>query len=387
MPSGRGVRETPRAEPVGSLLRNPQIAAAIDALYSGGTCNCRSLVLLDRPAELRALTDAADCAIPELIQRQLDAGLDVVTDGEVRRPIFLSSFQDAVEGLGQAHEPLEVRNSRGELLWISEIDPVVESRVRKVSSPLAEEVAFLRGLGDFPFKVTLPAPSYFYMSDWVPLSPGSGYGGRQEVVDDVVEVEQRLIGEAIAAGARWIQLDFPLYPALVDEVYVGKLDSKLDAQAMLERAIAADRRVVEHVPEWVTLALHLCRGNIPGGFWNGSLEPVAERMFNELPYERFLVEWEDVAREGDYSPLRHVPAGKVIGLGLVSTKSPVVEADDDVVARIEQAAKHLDIDQLALCSQCGFASMYSSHVIEAEDVQWRKLELIGRVADRVWGSA
>src|SRR5262249_9234767 len=386
-PAKRGVRKIPRAEPVGSLLRDPQIAAAIEAVYPAGACACRSLVLLDKPDELRALTEEADRAIPGLIQRQLDAGLDVVTDGEVRRPIFLSSFQDAVEGLGQADEPLEVRNSKGELLWISEADPIVDGRVKKVSSPLAEEVAFLRGLGDLPFKVTLPAPSYFYMSDWVPMSPGSGYGSRQDFVDDVVGIEQCLIGEAIAAGARWIQLDFPPYPALVDEVYVGKLDSKLDASALLERAIAADRRVVEHVPEGITLALHLCRGNGPGGVLNGSCEPIAERMFNELPYERFLVEWEDVEREGDYSPLRHVPAGKVIGLGLVSTKTPAVEADDEVVARIEQASQHLDLEQLALCSQCGFASVYSANLVEAENAQWRKLELIGRVADRVWGRA
>jgi 5-methyltetrahydropteroyltriglutamate--homocysteine methyltransferase len=258
--------------------------------------------------------------------------------------------------------------------------------VRKAYAPLAEEASFLRALGTFPFKLTLPAPSYFYMSDFVPILPGSEYKSRQEFVDDVVEIEQRLIAEAIAAGARWIQLDFPLYPALVDDLYVAKLDAKMNSVELLDRAIAADRKVVEHVPPGVTLGLHLCRGNIIGGFWSGSLEPVAERMFNELPFHRFLVEWEDVTREGDYSALKYVPKGTIVALGLVSTKTALVEADDDVVSRLEEASQYLGLEQLALSSQCGFASFYAYSNIQAEAAQWQKLELIGRVADRVWGS-
>lgn len=381
-------RKVARAEPVGSLLRSPEIAAAMDRLCTERACRpSRSMVLLEDPTVLLAVTEAADRVIPRLVQRQLDAGLDVVTDGEVRRSIFLSSFYDAVEGLAAPGGELSIYDSEGKLVLEGLADPDIATRVRKAYSPLSEEVSFLRGLGDFPFKVTLPAPSYFYMSDFVPLSRDSGYDTRQEFIDDVIEIEQSLIAEAVAAGARWIQLDFPLYPALVDDAYVSKLDSNATADELLERALAADTKVVEHVPPGITLGLHLCRGNVIGGFWSGSLEPVAEQMFNELPQHRFLVEWEDVEREGDYSPLRYVPKDKIIALGLVSTKTSELESDDQVVSRLDEAARYLDFDQLALCSQCGFASLYRDTLVETEDPQWRKLELIGRVADRVWGTA
>jgi 5-methyltetrahydropteroyltriglutamate--homocysteine methyltransferase len=143
--------------------------------------------------------------------------------------------------------------------------------------------------------------------------------------------------------------------------------------------------VTEELPGDVTVALHLCRGNFEGGFWSGSLAPIAERVFNELPHQRFLFEWEDVAREGGYEPIKHVPADRIMVMGVVSTKTPELESEDEILRRIEEAGRYLDVQQLALCPQCGFASLFGDHLVEAEDAQWRKLELIGRIADRVWG--
>jgi 5-methyltetrahydropteroyltriglutamate--homocysteine methyltransferase len=110
-------------------------------------------------------------------------------------------------------------------------------------------------------------------------------------------------------------------------------------------------------------------------------------MFGELPHKRFLFEWEDIAREGDYEPIKYVPRDRIMAMGVVSTKTPEIESEDEIIRRIDAAGEHLDVDQLALCPQCGFASLYPDHLVEAEDAQWRKLELIGKVADRVWGSS
>ncbi|HWI23163.1 MAG TPA: cobalamin-independent methionine synthase II family protein [Baekduia sp.] len=380
------VRATARAEPVGSLLRTAELTAAFDRLYADGVCPCRSAVAINRTSDLGEVQALANEVVPSLVQHQLDAGLDVVTDGEMRRSIFLSSFYDAIDGLEGIGRPLEHKDDTGEVVHVGRSDPIVGSPLRKAASPLAEEVAFMRGLGEFPFKVTLPAPSYFYMvGHSVDILESAGYDTREQLVTEITQIEQRLIAEAVAAGARWIQLDFPLYPALVDADSAAALDSKLSASELLDRAIEADTKVIEHVPGDVVTGMHLCRGNMAIAFWDGSLEPVAERMFGELPYHRYSVEWEDTEREGDFSPLRFVPKDKIVALGVVSTKTPELESDDEVIAQLEEASTYLDMDQLAVTTQCGFSSVHNYHLIDAEEHQWRKLELVGRVADRVWG--
>ena len=282
---------------------------------------------------------------------------------------------------------MNVHNESGEVIYDTFNDPVVAERLHKRYSPAAEEATFMRALTDYPFKVTFPAPSY-YFSDFLPIE-SSSYGHKLEFVEDALRITKLLVSEAIAAGATWIQFDFPLYPALVatstsewGTMIAGVGESN---DWLLERSLEMDRAATEDIPEGVMVALHLCRGNLPGGFWSGSLAPIAERMFNELPHKRFLFEWEDIAREGDYEPIKYVPRDRVMAMGVVSTKTPELESEDEIVRRIDDASKHLDVEQLALCPQCGFASIYSDHLVEAEEAQWRKLELIGRVADRVWG--
>ena len=160
-----------------------------------------------------------------------------------------------------------------------------------------------------------------------------------------------------------------------------------DFDAMFAKAIEADNAVLEDIPADITTALHVCRGNYRSRWWaSGSLEPVAERMFGELRFDRFLVEWEDTDREGDYSPLRFVPPGPIVVIGLVSTKVGTLESEDEILARLDEAASHLDLGQLAVSPQCGFASVWHGNEI-TEDQQWRKLELVARVADRAWGRA
>jgi 5-methyltetrahydropteroyltriglutamate--homocysteine methyltransferase len=391
--ASRSPRSVPRAEAVGSLLRSPAITSQIDKLYEGETTPLRELVLAKRTETIAELNRLADEAIVDLVQHQIDAGLDVVTDGEMRRATFLSTFYDAVTGFASPAERLVLHDDNGEVLYEGFNDPVVADRVRKAYSPPGEEASFMRAVTDFPFKITMPAPSY-YFTDFIPLGESTAYSNKREFVDDAVEILKTLAAEAIAAGARWIQFDFPLYPALVAESFSehGSMIEEVRGQGeteetLLEQALEVDKAVVADIPDDVTIAMHLCRGNFPGGFWSGSLAPVAERMFNELPFDRFLFEWEDIGREGDYSPIKYVPKDKIMAMGVVSTKVPELESEDEIVRRIEEASKHLPVEQLAVVPQCGFASLYADALVEAQDAQWRKLELIGKVADRVWGSS
>ena len=355
-------RTPARAEVVGSLLRPPELMAAVDSRSD--------------PVHLG---DIADAAVQHVVQRQLDIGLDVVSDGEFRRWMFLNSFYDAVEGVATDRSAVEFRNERGEAVVL--MVPSIEARLRRVDSPAAREAAFLAGLTDHPFKVAFPAASIFVHPFGV--APDA-YETQDAFVEHAVEIERGLIADAVAAGCRYVQLDFPLYPYLVDSDWSARFEAAgFSVSVLLDKALAADRAVLAGLPADVTAGLHICRGNYRSRWLcEGSLERVAERLF-ELPYDVFLVEWDDVGRDGGYEPIRFASEGRVVAMGLVSTKRPELESEDDVVRRLDEAARHLPVDQLALSTQCGFASVIAGNEID-EETQWRKLELVARVADRVW---
>lgn len=357
-------RRPARAEVIGSLLRPAELLAEIDSRSD--------------PVHLG---DVADAAVERAVRRQVELGLDVVSDGEFRRWMFLNSFYDAVEGVASDRSAVEFRNERAETLVLSV--PSIEARMRRVDSPAAREAAFLAGITDRPFKVTFPAASIFVHPFGV--APDA-YESHDEFVEHAIEIERGLIADAVAAGCRYVQLDFPLYPYLVDPSWSARFEEAgRSVAALVEKALAADRAVLEDLPDDVTSGLHICRGNYRSRWLcEGSLEPVAEQLF-ELPYDVFLVEWDDVGRDGGYEPIRFVPEGRVMVMGLVSSKRPELETEDDVLRRLDEASRHLPLDRLALSTQCGFASVIAGNEIDQE-AQWRKLELVARVADRVWPS-
>lgn len=359
-----GPRHPARAEVVGSLLRPPELRAAV----------------VDRSDALH-LGRAADEAIERVVRRQEEIGLDVVSDGEFRRWMFLNSFYDALDGVATNRSEIEFRNESGEPIRLTV--PSVERRLRKVASPGAQEAAFLARITDRPFKVAFPAASLFVHPFGVSTD---AYASSEDFVEHAIELERELIAEAIEAGCRYVQLDFPLYPYLVDPDWVARFEAAgHSVPELLERAVAADRAILEGVPDEVTTGLHVCRGNYRSRWiCAGGLEPVAEELFGGLPYDAFLVEWDDVGRDGGYSPIRHTPPGRVVVMGLVSSKRPELESEDDVLRRLDEAARHLPVEQLAISTQCGFASVIEGNEID-EDTQWRKLELVASVADRVWG--
>jgi 5-methyltetrahydropteroyltriglutamate--homocysteine methyltransferase len=368
-----------RAETVGSLLRPPALRAAIEAFYEPGHA---AVLDEERRRDRAELTAIEDDAIREAVSRQRDCGLDVVTDGEFRRWMFMNSFFDAVSGV-RTGKIVHFRNARGEEVPL----PVHEivAPLRAVDSPAAREAAFMAEVaGDLPFKITFPAASIFAH----PFTTVAGaYPDVDAYVEAAVAIERELVADAIAAGARYVQFDFPLYPYLVDPAWAGRFEAAgYDVGAILEASLAADATVLEGIPDDVTVALHVCRGNFRSAWMcEGSLEPVAERVFGELPYDAFLVEWDDEGRDGGFAPVRHLREGGLMVMGLISSKTPVLEDEEVVLRRLDEAAAHAGgVERLAISPQCGFASVMLGNETD-EDAQWRKLELVGRIADRVWG--
>ena len=377
-------RRPARAEVVGSLLRPPRLQAALDGFYEG---NHAAILEQEREKDRSRLRALEDEAISDAVARQIDAGLDIVTDGEFRRALFMNSFVDAVSGFTANPQLLQFTGDDGSVVETPGV-PLVAGRLRKIDSPAVREIEYLSSLTDHPFKVTIPCASIHQMQLPLIFKPGLTdrvYADHEELVGDILSIERELVADAVAAGVKYLQFDYPVYPHLVDPRWIELLKSVgIDADVLLEQSIAADQAIVAGIPEDVTLGIHICRGNYKSRWLaQGSLEPLAERIFNELPYDVFLVEWEDVRRDGDYSAIRFVPPGRIVVMGIVSSKQPALETEDELLRRMDEAAGYLPLEQLAISTQCGFASNRLGNEVD-EDTQWRKLELVARVADRLW---
>jgi 5-methyltetrahydropteroyltriglutamate--homocysteine methyltransferase len=374
----RSARTLARAETVGSLLRPPALRVAIDRFYAVGHSAKLDEERTKDEAELRA---AEDDAIREAVQRQIDCGLDVVTDGEFRRWMFMNSFYDAVSGV-RTGKTVTFRNDRGEDVELA-VHEIV-SRLTHVDSPATREAMFMRdATKGFPYKVTLPAASIF-VHPFTTIE--AGYESNEEFVAHAIEIERELVAELVGQKVPYLQFDFPLYPYLCDPMWVSRFEAAgFDVAALVDAAIAADTAVLQEIPAGVTTALHICRGNYRSSWMcEGSLEPVAERVFGALPYDAFLVEWDDLGRDGGFEPIRHLRPEAVMVMGIVSSKTRELEREDDLLHRMDEAAALVGgMDRLAISPQCGFASVMVGNDTD-EDTQWRKLELVGRVADHLW---
>lgn len=374
----------PRADHVGSLLRPAELYAEIERVYAP---QHTALLAEEREQDLSRLRELEDAEIRRAVERQLEIGLEVVTDGEFRRFMFTGSFYDSVDGLQVGGDGVPFFDADGNELRYQGL-PVVNSRLRKIDSPAVRETEFLRSITDARFKVTFPCGSFFEL----PFVYKNGvtekvYDSHEELVGHMMSIQREQIDEAVAAGLKYVQLDYPLYPMLLDQQYLD-IFAAMDGStfdSLMDRCIAADRAIIDGLPDDVTRAIHLCRGNWKSRHMvSGSLEPVAERFFTELPYDAFFIEWEDIRREGGYEALRQVPKGPIVYLGIVNTKVPEVESADSLVRKIESATKYLDVSQLAISPQCGFASTMHGNELD-EDAQWRKLEEMVKAAETVWG--
>jgi 5-methyltetrahydropteroyltriglutamate--homocysteine methyltransferase len=354
-----------RADHVGSLLRPERLLEARRRHEAGQLDDAR----------LRAVEDAA---IGQAVARQLEAGIDVVTDGEFRRRDFRTGFVDAVDGFTMTTWDMPWRSGQG-VTKVPSHTWVAAGRLRQRGRLAAGEAGHVLGLTDAPVKVTLIAPGFLEDRFWQDGVTDRFYASREEFAAEVAAITRAEIEALIADGVRYIQIDNPGYGAF--------LGARRGDAAAFERMLATDIAAVAGVgrPPGVTIGFHVCRGN-QSSMWmgEGDYEPIAERTFGSLPVDRFLLEYDD-ERAGGFAPLRFVPPGKTVVLGLVSSKTPAPEPGAELHRRIDEAARFLDLDRLALSPQCGFASIAEGGNLLTADEQFAKLALVAQTARAVWG--
>jgi 5-methyltetrahydropteroyltriglutamate--homocysteine methyltransferase len=374
-------RTLPRAEHVGSLKRSPRLIAANEALYAPGHV---AVEAAERGRGLDELYAVAQEESRRVVQRQIDIGLDVVSDGEFRRYMFLNSFFDGITGFSSEVSKAKFKAADGSVIeWNMQY---VVDRLKQVDSPAAREATFMSTITDRLYKVTFPAGSFLALPyNHKPEINGHAYDSHRALIEHVVAIEKQMIADVVAAGCRYVQLDFPVYPFLCDPDWRARMERHgYDWKETLDLAMWADREVIAGLPGHVRTAMHVCRGNNQSRYVaEGALDPVAEALFS-LPYDSFLIEWEDQARMGGYSALRYVPPGdSLVVLGIVSSKRATMETQDNLLRELDRAAAHIDPGRLAISPQCGFASTLKGNLL-TEDDQWRKLELVVDTARRFW---
>jgi 5-methyltetrahydropteroyltriglutamate--homocysteine methyltransferase len=368
---------TPRTDVVGSLLRPPELLQAREAFALGRLS----------PAEFKA---AEDRAVDWAVALQDEAGLDVLTDGEMRRLSFQSQLPEAVEGFGEwdinafLWGDWQGDERVGDQSTARPARLGVTSKLRRKRHLSVEEFVYLRGRPTRALKkVTLTSPS-LYANFWQPELSASVYPTLDSFLADVADILRDEVAELVRLGCAYIQLDAPHYPLLLDPATRGFYESRgWTVDKWLAQGIALDNAVIAGFPG-VTFSMHLCRGN-QGSRWlaAGGYDLIARPIFQGVNVQRLLLEYDD-ARSGGFEPLRDVPDDKVVVLGLVTTKSPRQETVAELSARIREASRYVPLERLALSPQCGFATSVIGNALSVDD-QVRKLRTLSETAQAVWG--
>jgi len=354
---------------VGSLLRPQFLVDARRQLESGE---------ID-PARFKELEDRT---VDEAVALQTGAGIDVITDGEQRRYAFFGHLVDAMAGFDKLGGwAIPFRDEKGEELLFRR--PVVVEKLRPLRNMAAEEFTYLRSAhAGLPAKVTMisaqQAAAYYD-----PEKSRGAYPTRDAYLADIVDLSRREVDELVRLGCTYIQIDAPQYAALLDpDLREGYRQRGSDPEKLIDTCIDMDNAIIEGHPG-VTFAMHICRGNNQSKFYAaGDYEPIA-RIFERTRFNRFLLEYDD-ERSGGFAPLARVPEDRVVVLGLVTSKKPGLEPEEELKRRIQEASRYVPLERLALSPQCGFASTMEGNRLSLDEER-RKLELVGRVARAVWG--
>jgi 5-methyltetrahydropteroyltriglutamate--homocysteine methyltransferase len=372
-----------RVDQVGSLLRPAWLKETFMRHAAGEATDAE-------------LEHAKDRAVREVLAKQAEHHLPILTDGEFRRVGFQDSFGESVSGYDfgttaprevvdtrEAH-PLErvAQNLNEPGPAVARRRPVVE-RLRLVRNVPLEEYRFASALSAHPVKVTLIGPDRISQRfDWERSL--SIYNGMDEFLADVVSIERQMIRELVDAGCRYVQIDSPGFTAYVDPPSLDQMRSRgEDPEENLARSIEAENAIIEGFTG-VTFGIHVCRGN-ERSMWHreGPYDAMAERLFGGLRHQRLLLEY-DSDRAGGFQPLSYVSRDATAVLGLITTKTPQTVTVDALVERIATAATFCPLEQLAISPQCGFASSLAGNLLSEGD-QWRKLDVMVATAQRVWG--
>jgi 5-methyltetrahydropteroyltriglutamate--homocysteine methyltransferase len=359
-----------RVEHIGSFVRPEALLNAVRA-HKAGTLDDR---------EFKQVQDAA---IQGIVAFQESIGLPSITDGEFRRRSWSAGFIDAVDGFGLRDGTLTFRNETG-IVGVS-ASPYAKAPLKRKRRIVADDYRFLKSVvkRGVP-KVTIAAPDVMHYF----LGPKAfeAYKDREAYFADLVRIYREEIEDLAAEGCTYLQLDDTALPCNCDWRAREDVNARgEDPDELTERYVKLINSCSQEKPAGMAVAIHLCRGNLKGAWMaEGGYEPIADALFNRLNVGTYCLEY-DTERAGDFAPLRFVPKGKRVILGLVSTKTPVLESKDVLKGRIEAAAKHIPLEQLGIGPQCGFSSVGGGgQALNQEDAR-RKLELVMEVAREVWG--
>ena len=357
-----------RSDHVGSFLRPAEL---LKARQEGAD-----------PQRLQAIEDRH---IQRVLARQKELGFEIFTDGELRRRNFMSDLIDAVEGFDTGDAV--ARSWKGSAgVAVSSVTGVVTGKLRQRGRMTAHELAFLRRHSPGAIKITMPTANQFPAIAFKKGITDKVYRNHSALLWDIVPVVKAEIAALVSEGVQYVQIDAPRYSYYIDPKWRNyvKNEMGLEPDAALDEAIKADNACLADASRaGTTLAIHLCRGNNRSQWYaEGGYDPIAEKLFGSLQVDRFLLEYDD-ARSGTFEPLRFVPKGKTVVLGLVSSKRPLLESKQDLVRRINEAARYVPLENLALSPQCGFASTMEGNLL-TEDDQWAKLRLVVETAREVW---
>jgi len=359
-----------RADHVGSLLRPQALKDAREKRAKGEIS----------PAELTAVEDRE---IKRVIQKQEEVGLQGVTDGEFRRSWWHLDFLWGLDGVdrhvmntGIAFAAVNTRNEGVQ----------VTGKIGMAGlHPMVEHFKFVKANTTRTPKITIPAPSALYgRPSKTPVDPAA-YSNTDQMFADLGQAYRKVVRQFADAGCRYLQLDEVFIAMLCDPKYCQQMRDRGDDPEKLGIVYGDLINVaMSDIPGDMTITMHLCRGNYKSTYMGaGSYDKVQEILFNKINVHGYFMEYDD-ERSGGFEPLRMLPKGKQVVLGLVTTKTGRLESKDDLKRRIEQAAKYCDLDQLCLSGQCGFASTEEGNTLTEEE-QWAKLRLIVEVAGEVWG--
>jgi len=338
------------------------------------------------------LREIEDREILRVLAKQKELGFDIFTDGEFRRSNFMGDFTEAIEGVdyGEGLErtwKTEQPDQRPPNARLGPVRGIVVSRLKQVRPLTGHELPFLKQHSPGDIKMTLPSATQFpaIMFKWG--TTDKIYTDHRALLCEIVQIIKAEVSKLAAEGVKYIQIDAPRYSYYMDPKWREwiRTNMRVEPDVALNDAIQADNECFRAARRpGVVLGIHLCRGNSRSHWYaEGGYDPIAEKLFSTMEVDRFLLEYED-ARSGTFAPLRFVPKNKTVVLGLVSSKIAKLESGDEIARRIQQAARYVPLENLALSPQCGFASTMEGNLLTEED-QWEKLRLVVETTRRVWG--
>jgi 5-methyltetrahydropteroyltriglutamate--homocysteine methyltransferase len=360
-----------RADHIGSFLRPQEL---LEARQKGSS----------EPDRLRQLEDQH---ILRVLAKQKELGFEMATDGELRRRNFMSDFTDAVEGFDMG-DALARNWKAGETraAQVSSVTGIVTTKLRQVRPLTGHELPFLKKYCSAAIKITLPSVTQFPAIAFKRGITDKVYKDHSALLWDIVEIVKSDLKTLSADGVKYIQIDAPRYSYYMDPKWREwiKTEMKMDPDAAFAEALRADNACFQAARRpGVTLGIHLCRGNNRSHWYaEGGYDAVAEKLFETLEVDRFLLEYDD-ERSGTFEPLRFIPKGKTVVLGLISSKVPRMEDPKELAKRVEEASRYVPIENLALSPQCGFASTAEGNLL-TEERQWAKLKLVVDTARSIW---